>query len=70
MKVCRSGTGLKIPAEKALRLVREALVGKKWDGEPGTVLRCAEPPFKNFGNQNGDQRIVAMFALDLQIVPV
>lgn len=70
VKVCRGPTGLKMPAEKALRLVREALVGKRPDGEPGTVLRCADPPFKNFGNQNGVQRIVALFALDLQIVPV
>lgn len=70
VKVSRGGTGLNIPAEKVLRLVREALVGKERTGEPGTVLRCADPPFKNFGNQNGVQRIVAMLALDLQIVPV
>lgn len=70
VKVCRSETGLKIPAEKALRLVREALVGKRPADEPGTVLRCANPPFKNFGNKNGVQRIVALFSLDLQIVPV
>ena len=70
VKVCRGPTGMNIPAEKALRLVREALVGKQPDGDPGTVIRCANPPFRNFGNQNGVQRIVAMFNLDLQIVPV
>ena len=70
VSVCRGPTGIQIPAEKALRLVREALVGKRPDGEPGVVLRCANPPFKNFGNQNGVQRIVALFTLDLPIVPV
>ncbi len=64
------GGGLGISAEKALRLVREALVGAKRSGEPGTVLRSDDPPFHNFGNQNGVQRIVVLLALDLSILPV
>lgn len=69
-KVCRVETGPNIRAEKALRLVREALVGKRPTDDPGAAIRPDNPPFKNFGNQNGVQRIVAMFLIDLQIVPV
>ena len=68
--VCRVAEGRQIPAEKALRLVREAVVGAKRSGEPGTVLRSGDPPFHNFGNLNGVQRLVVLLALDLPILPV
>lgn len=68
--VNRGTGGLQLRAEKALRLVREALVGVKRSGEPGAVIRCDDPPFKNFGNRNGVQCLVALFLLDLPITPV
>lgn len=59
------GTG--IPAMKALRLVRNALWGQFIEPNSRRALRPADPSFKNFGTENGVQRIVAMFTMELPI---
>lgn len=63
VSACRTDRGAGIHAEKALRLVRNAILGKR-PGQPfGISIRSADPPFSNLGNRNGVSRIVAMFVL-------
>lgn len=65
LAVNRAPGGTGVPAMKALRLVREALVGRR--SEPSTILVPADPPFRNFGTVNGVHRIAVFFAVDLDI---
>ncbi len=65
--VSRRQGGLGISAMKALRLVRQALVGKYIEPNSNRRLLPGDPPFKNFGTENGVQRIVAMLTMELPI---
>lgn len=67
--VCRTASGANIRAEKALRLVRQATIGKRHASDPGVSLRMDDPPFKNFGTANGVMRIAMFLALDNLVVP-
>lgn len=60
-------TGTGIACAKALRFVREALVGRRWPTERGTIIHPSGMPFRNFGTVNGVQRIVAFFEVQLTI---
>jgi hypothetical protein len=48
---CRAESGVKIPAEKALQYVLEAIAGAQG-------FRVMDPPFKNLGKVNGVRRII------------
>jgi hypothetical protein len=63
----QSLSGAQLQAEKALRLVRKALLGKRPPNTHGIVLRSDDPPFRNFGLQNGSRRIVAILTMRLPI---
>jgi hypothetical protein len=49
--------------------MRKAMLGRRHESPHGTRLRHADPPFRNFGAQNGVQRIVALFALEKPMTP-
>jgi len=68
--VSRAPGGAGIRAEKVLRLVREATIGKRHASAPKVALRAGDPPFKNFGTKDGVQRIVVMLRVTLNIFTI
>ncbi|MFM8357365.1 MAG: hypothetical protein ACKOET_02295, partial [Verrucomicrobiota bacterium] len=68
--VNRSADGTGIIAERAMRHVMEAVLGRPDPRVAGQrAFELMDPPFRNFGLVGGVQRLVVNFTLQTPIVP-
>jgi len=51
------------PSEHYLEIILKTLIGAQWENEPLSILRPFDPPFHNFGKQNGVQRYLVNLRL-------
>lgn len=67
--VCRAAGALNFPAEKALRLVLQAVPGKPPGAmRPTNSVEVHDPPFQSFGTIQGVRRFVANFVLRNEVI--